>query len=245
VSLLDAHSELREAIDMADRNRASRALLAGGYRFTAGPVDIAAAGWPYTTFTLLLLHGSLVHETRAATGRMIAFLSHGDVLMPFGPDPHRLPAQTKLTATEDVLVAALDQRFMRAAAVWPQLMIVIQRRLAAQQHRLAVHGAICQLPRVEQRLIALMWHLADRFGKVTRDGIVITHPLNHQTLADLVGARRPTVSLALKALRERDQLLRHADRTWLLRHSSVANGSLDDLIDQLTPSATPQPLAVP
>jgi len=77
-----------------------------------------------------------------------------------------------VTATEDVLLAALDQRFIQAAATWPQLMIIIQRRLAEQQHRLAVHGAICQLPRVEQRLIALLWYLADRFGRVTPEGVV-------------------------------------------------------------------------
>jgi CRP-like cAMP-binding protein len=75
-----------------------------------------------------------------------------------------------VTASEEVLLAALDHRFIRAAAVWPELMLIIQRRLSEQQHRLALHGAICQLPRVEQRLMALIWHLTDRFGKVTAKG---------------------------------------------------------------------------
>ncbi len=239
VALTKFQPELLEAVDRPDRARAGRALLASGYRFRPGPVDLAAGGWPESTFALLVLRGSLVHQTTAVSGRMIAFLSAGDLLMPFSPDPYELPGRVSVTATEDVLLAALDQGFIRAAAVWPKLMIVIQQRLSEQHHRLALHGAICQLPRVEQRLMALMWHLAERFGKVTADGIIITQPLNHQTLGYLIGARRPTVTLALKALRERDYLHRRADGIWLLHNRRSACHSLEDLIEELKVTTSP------
>jgi CRP-like cAMP-binding protein len=232
-----------ELLDAVGGARAGRALLARGYRFPAGPIDLAAGGWPESTFALLLLRGSLVHETRAVTGQMIAFLASGDLLMPFSPDPLELSGCVSVTATEEVLVAALDQRFIQAAAAWPELMITIQRRLGEQHHRLALQGAICQLPRVEQRLIALMWHLADRFGKVTADGILITRPLNHQILADLIGARRPTVTLALKALREHDHLYRRPDGTWLLQNRRADCLSLEDLIGELKIRTRPGAIA--
>jgi len=92
VSLLDVLPELGEALD-GERASASRVLTARGCQFAAGPVDVAAGGWPDTTFALLLVRGGLVHQTRAATGRMIAFLSSGDVLMPFTADPYDLSGE--------------------------------------------------------------------------------------------------------------------------------------------------------
>jgi CRP/FNR family transcriptional regulator, cyclic AMP receptor protein len=243
VALTRFDHELLDAVGGAERNHAGGALLACGYRFAAGPIDLAAGGWPDTTFALLLLRGALTHQTRAASGRMIAFLASGDVLMPFLPDPLELSGSVSVAATEEVLLAALDQRFIQAAAIWPKLMIIIQRRVCEQHNRLALHGAICQLPHIEQRLVALMWHLADRFGKVTAEGIVITRPLNHQTLADLSGARRPTVTLALKALRERDHLRRRPDGTWLLLNPIAPSLSLEDKIEELKISPRPSVIA--
>jgi CRP/FNR family cyclic AMP-dependent transcriptional regulator len=40
--------------------------------------------------------------------------------------------------------------------------------------------------------------------------------LSHQTLADLVGARRPTVTLALRGLGDRGLLERGAGGEWIL-----------------------------
>ncbi|HEY2320319.1 MAG TPA: Crp/Fnr family transcriptional regulator [Solirubrobacteraceae bacterium] len=242
VSLVEWDSEFAEAVN-GDYDRARRALQAHGYWLPAGSVTLPMPGVPETTFALLTLRGSLVRQTRAADGRMIEFVSNGDLLMPFSPHGEVSRGGVTLTATEEVLVAALDQRFLRAAAVWPELMINVQRRLSAQQHRLALHGAICQLPRVEQRLMALMWHLADRDGKVSAEGIILDLPLSHQSLADLVGARRPTVSLALKALRERDRLRRRPDGRWLLPIGS--NGCavrFEDVIGDLNGSARFDPI---
>ena len=46
----------------------------------------------------------------------------------------------------------------------------------------------------------MLWHLAERWGRVHPDGVVIPLPLNHQRLADLVGAHRPSVTTAMGEL---------------------------------------------
>jgi hypothetical protein len=46
---------------------------------------------------------------------------------------------------------------------------------------------------------------------------VIALALTHRVLGQLVGARRPTISSALRELAERDQLVRAPDDSWLLR----------------------------
>jgi hypothetical protein len=101
-------------------------------------------------------------------------------------------------------IAVLDRRFVAAVARWPWLVADIVRRTAAWAERAAVLQGIGQLPRVEDRLLALLWHLADRWGRVGSEGVVVPLRLSHEALGTLVGARRPTVSLALAELRGRD-----------------------------------------
>jgi CRP-like cAMP-binding protein len=223
LSLLEADGELRAAVPEDVRGRVGETLRVPGYRVDPGVIDLPPAALSETTFALLIVHGSMACTTRVGTGRMIELLSAGDLLMP-SATPMAMPSShTALTCTDEVLLAPLDRTFLRAAAVWPELMLIVQGRLLDQRHRLAVHAAICQLPRVEQRLMGLMWHLADRFGKVSPDGIILAQPLNHRALAEMVGARRPTVSIALKRLQERGQLRRRADGAWILPSS---DGSL-------------------
>jgi hypothetical protein len=83
--------------------------------------------------------------------------------------------------------------------------------------RLATTQAISQLTRVDRRLKALFWHLAERWGRVSGDGVIVPLALTHRILGQLVGARRPTVSTALSELADRGELVRRPDGSWLLR----------------------------
>ena len=60
--------------------------------------------------------------------------------------------------------------------------------------------AIVHQARVDVRLHMLLWHLAARWGRVRSDGTVLRLRLTHAVLADLVAARRPTVTTALSDL---------------------------------------------
>jgi hypothetical protein len=90
----------------------------------------------------------------------------------------------------------------------------------SQLGRQSADQAIAQLPRVEDRLLALFWHLADRWGRRHRDDIAIGLPLTHEALGRLIGARRPTVSLGLRALAEEGALHREGEQ-WVLAASSL------------------------
>jgi DNA-binding transcriptional MocR family regulator len=84
-----------------------------------------------------------------------------------------------------------------------------------------VQLAICHLPRVEDRLLSLFWLLAESWGRVTSSGTALPLVLTHETLGALIGARRPTVTLALGELAERGAILRQG-RTWLLVEQPAA-----------------------
>jgi CRP-like cAMP-binding protein len=60
-----------------------------------------------------------------------------------------------------------------------------------------------------------MWLLAESWGLVTPTGTVLPIALTHAALGGLIGARRPTVTLALGNL-SASGLVRREPRGWLL-----------------------------
>ena len=69
--------------------------------------------------------------------------------------------------------------------------------------------------RIDLRLHMLFWELADRWGTVRQDGVHVPLYLTHSMLADLVAARRPTVTKALGELADRSTVIWTGD-DWLL-----------------------------
>jgi hypothetical protein len=101
--------------------------------------------------------------------------------------------------------------------------------------------AICQLPRVEQRVLALLWHLAERFGRMAPDGVVLDLRLKHRLIGELVGAQRPTISLALATLLEEGLVRRRPGGALLLdpaSRSALAAGDVAGRV-RVLPTRTP------
>jgi DNA-binding transcriptional ArsR family regulator len=103
----------------------------------------------------------------------------------------------------------------------PELGRALLARSTQRAVRVEAQRAISQLARVEDRLVALFGMLAERFARVTPAGVVITVHLTHAMLGRLVGARRPTVSLALKSLADEALIARREDGSWLLSHQAL------------------------
>jgi hypothetical protein len=148
---------------------------------------------------------------RVITEREIMLLDRsGDTSLPVGW------GWSTLTAAR---VAILDDRLLLIAVRWPRLFSAILKRAAAQERQALLQQAISQLPRVEDRLLALFWALADRRGSVRSDGILVGLTITHQSLAEMIGAQRPTVSLGLARLLELGWLRSTADG-WLIDPAS-------------------------
>ena len=117
---------------------------------------------------------------------------------------------------EPARLLVLDAAFAQRIARYPQLASGLVDRVHERARRTAIALALSHLPRVEDRLHRLLWHLADRRGHVRADGIVLRLPVTQEQLGRLVGARRPTVSLALRSLRERGLVRRGDADEWVL-----------------------------
>lgn len=216
VALMAGQATFSE-IDRVPYRRVAARLLVGSVRaLETGPVEVGDQRLPESTIGLLVTSGSLLKAVVHAGRALTELVTAGDVLLPWPPAVDGLAADMHLTALEPVRMVVLDARCLQVAARRPQFMVELQRRLAQQEHRVAVHGAICQFSNVDDRIIAVLRHFASRIGRVGVNGTTVPIPLTHAALGELVGARRPTVSLALARLC-RAGLVRHlGDGTMLL-----------------------------
>jgi len=78
-----------------------------------------------------------------------------------------------------------------------------------------VQLAIGHLPRVDQRLLAMMDLLAERWGEVTPAGVLIPLNLTHETIGGLIGASRPSMTIAVGGVVDAGALVL-GDTGWLL-----------------------------
>lgn len=216
--------DLLAAVPPAERQLAERVPVAMLHHLSSGqwsPTDLGD-GAHRTDHAALILQGTIVRNI-ALGGRASSHLhGPGDLLRPWRGVDTVLPGQeTWICWSRDAQVAVLGDRFSQVAARWPRLSILVRERLADQLDRATMHTAILSLPRAEQRILALLWQLAERWGTVTPAGVVLRIDLTHELLGRLVGARRPTVSLALQALAEDRSVERLQAGAWLLSHDSA------------------------
>ncbi len=97
------------------------------------------------------------------------------------------------------------------------------RRGIRRGHTLTVSAAIESIVGVENRLLLTMWHLAERYGSVTSEGVEMPLRLTHELFALLIGSRRPSVTAALASLSEQGLITKRRDRTWLLKGTPPTN----------------------
>jgi CRP-like cAMP-binding protein len=216
--------ELAEAIDPMRRSQAVEALV-------AREVKVPAGAWAGRAISiddgigLLVLEGVMLHRV-GIDGRFGAELvGEGDVLRPISQDIENptLPLTVEWLILEPSRVAVLDERFVRQLARFPQIAGKLFARSVLRSRQLAVNMAIVHQARVDVRLHLLFWQLAGRWGRVRSDGVMVPLRLTHTVLADLVAARRPTVTSALSDLSRRG-LVRAVTDGWLLSGPPPARG---------------------
>ncbi|MDX6703984.1 MAG: family transcriptional regulator, cyclic receptor protein [Baekduia sp.] len=241
VHLLDAEPELAARLRDDDRAEAREYLRLRVTDVPVGEWDLAADASHARPFGIMVIDGVLLQDVRLAGRSALQLLGPGDVVLSSGRVLDSLDVALRWTAPVPSRVAVLDDRLQRPFALWPGLAVGLLERTGRQLSRLAVHAAIAQLPRIDQRLEAMFWDLADRWGRVTPSGIHLPLALSHEALGRLVGGRRSTITLALGELAERGVVSRRPDRTWLLvsRRPTLPTGDPGPLAPPLTAVSAP------
>jgi CRP/FNR family transcriptional regulator, cyclic AMP receptor protein len=216
VYLLDADPNLADALDPEAREAAHRYAVARVETVPEGPWP-ADEQWPGDddTVGLLMLDGLLTRELELAERNASELLGPGDLLRPWQDDERRPGVRVRWVVHEPLRLAVVDRRLLVVAARWPALADALLARAFRRSRALAFNLAMSQLVGIDRRLLMLFWEAAARWGRVTPEGVRVRLPLTHQTLAQLVGSRRPSVSLALTELAARGEVRRDGD-DWLL-----------------------------
>jgi hypothetical protein len=217
IALLDADPDLGEGLAREERALAARVLLARARTLEVGDWDPHAEVPDGPVVGLLVVEGILTRDVVFAGRTTSEILGAGDVIRPWEDDLQfdALPFEATWHVHEPTRIALLDARFALAAGRWPCLADAIGARHIRRARALAFQLALSQLPRVDDRLLVLLWSLAERWGRVAPQGVRLPLRLPHRTLATLVGARRPSVTTALSGL-ARDGLVERTSEGWLL-----------------------------
>jgi CRP/FNR family cyclic AMP-dependent transcriptional regulator len=165
---------------------------------------------------VLVLNGLMIRRVGIEGRYGAELIGEGDILRPNDESVSPLlPLTTSWSIVLPTRLAALDAGFVQRIAKYPELAQSLVARASQRSKNLAVNMAIVHQARVDVRLHMLLWHLAARWGRVRSDGTVLKLRLTHAVLADLVAARRPTVTTALSELTRRG-LVRTDGETWVL-----------------------------
>jgi CRP-like cAMP-binding protein len=220
IRLLEAQPDLGEGLTAQDEAEARRHIV-------AVLEDVPSGTWdPPTGHALdpafigfLVIEGTLSRDVELGGRRCSELLGPGDLLRPWDydeGDATSVPTESQWTVLEPARLAVLDGRFARVACRYPELMSRLIGRTLRRSRWLAILLTISSMPRVDARVQALFWHLADRWGRVTLDGVIVPVQLTHEMIGRLVGAHRPSVTTALSELGRSGRIAR-TPQGWLLR----------------------------
>jgi CRP/FNR family transcriptional regulator, cyclic AMP receptor protein len=237
ISLVDADPDLADLLDARELERARREALTRVKRLSTGEWDAAAAHEPAEHHRGFLIVDGLLSRTVDVLGRRcVELVGHGDVMRPWRWDDEgsHVRAEIGWTVLEPSRLAVLDHELVLRIVPWPQLGLELFNRGTRRAHHLAVALAIAHHQRVDDRLLLTLWHLAERWGRVHTDGIVVPLPLRHQRLADLVGAQRQSVTTAMGSLTRDGSISRRQDGNWVLHGEPPAELRHHRLVAALT-----------
>ena len=219
ISIIDADPDLADRLEPDEVERARREAVTRVQRLTPGDWDVSTALEEDVHHRgFLIVEGLLTRTVNVLGRRCVEPIGACDVMRPWQWDDEgsHVHAEVGWSVLEPSRLAVLDHRLVLRINPWPQLGVELFNRGTRRAHHLAVALAIAHHPRVDDRLLLTLWHLAERWGRVHPDGIVVPLPLSHQRLADLVGAHRPSVTTAMGELGRAGKVSRRENGDWVL-----------------------------
>ena len=219
VRVLDVDRDLADALDDQELEAARCALVAPAITLGKGGwTPRRAAPGENAHIGVLVTRGILCREVAIGDSVCAELVGPGDLLRPWeGGSSLLVSCDVHWHVLQEAQLAMLGRSFAGVAARWPALTSALVGRAISRSHALALSAIISCTTGLETRLSMLFWHIADRWGKVRTDGVVVPIQMTHELIGRLIGARRPSVSTALKQL-ERDGFITRLDGAgWLLR----------------------------
>lgn len=219
VCLLDALPEVGDGMGPGELERARGDLQAPVVERSEGPwrAPIDAVLDPLA-MGLFVIDGLLARHVRLGSSTTTELLGRGDILRPahFDDGDAPIPLGIEWVVLQPVRLAVLDREVSARVCEWQPVVTAILGAAVRRTWSLAQLLALSHLRRVDHRLLVLFWHLADRYGRVQPDGVLVPLRLTHEMLGWVVGAQRPSVTTAINQLEAAGRVSRRRDGGWLL-----------------------------
>jgi len=219
IHLLDLDPDLAEGMTKEREELARRHLIARLERVETGRWAPKADEFgAMDGLGLLVVEGLAIRQLSLGHRAAAELLGPGEVLRPWEDDGEHAayPFDSFFRVVRPLSLAAIDREVTRKLMHFPEIVDRIMGRVMARSRRVVGYLVIAQLTSVDTRLHVALWHMADRFGKVRPDGVVVPVQLTHEMLGLIVGARRPSVTAAMGRLVERGLVEPLERGGWLL-----------------------------
>lgn len=240
--LLEIDPEIGRGLTDAELAEATRMLVLPVAALAVEPWDplqlLTAAGVRGDVLGFLVLSGALTVDVWIGGRTCRRLVGGGELMLCDRSGTGSIPVRRGWSVLEPSRLALLDDRLLLAGRRWPALFAGVFERAGQHVAQALLQQAISQLPRVEDRLLAFFWSVADRRGVMRADGVWVSLPVTHDVLGAMIGARRPTVSLGLRRLADRG-LLRTDGTGWLLDSASLTEFA--EPADERPPDLLPTP----
>lgn len=218
--ILEEDPELGEALPpdvLANATRLFRApvIIVDRPRWEPPALD------PKATYGLLVLDGLIGRRVRVGRGVSTELLGWGDVLRPWD-EPclwNLIPPELDWRVFRPTRLAVLDERITRLIGRRAELLIAFSSRLFRRARHAEYMMAVSHLQRVDQKVLATLWHMASTWGRVTPEGVYLPLRLTHEVLGEIIGAQRPSVTMAMQRLHQRGEVIRTQQGGYLLTGS--------------------------
>ncbi len=216
--LLELDPELGLRVPPALITRARTEIVVPVQAFDEGIWEVPSDALQAGRFGFLMLEGLLARDVTLAGFTCTELIGEGDLVQPGAGlrDDGLVSYHVHWHVLTPIHVAVLDDAVARRLGEWPQVLGALLERAVRRTLRMSLHQAILRLSPLETRLLVLLWFLAERWGRVTPDGVVVEVQLSHRLLGQLVGCRRASATTGIGHIVESGLLERRPDGRWLL-----------------------------
>jgi CRP-like cAMP-binding protein len=153
----------------------------------------------------VILEGKVKLGRSSNDGResLLAILGPGEMfgeLSLFDPGPR---TSTAAALTDAVILALSNEQLRPWLAGRPEVAAALLQALARRLRRTNEAMADLVFSDVPGRVAKALMDLGEKFGEITSEGLMVTHDMTQEELAQLVGASRETVNKALADFAQR------------------------------------------
>jgi CRP/FNR family cyclic AMP-dependent transcriptional regulator len=216
LQLLEIDPSLAEGLTSEERSTAARALPVPVAGLRKGPWQATDSPAEPGQLAYLVVKGLLVRRIEVGQGCSIELLGGGELLRPWQEDASSF-CRPSWEVVEPTALAQLGPGLMPALSRWPVLVSNLLARGIRRSRALAADAAAANIIGLDERLLTALWQLAETWGESRADGVHLSIRLPHRLLAELMGARRPSITTALAELKRSDRLDCGAGGHWILR----------------------------